>query len=315
MPSVSFQSNNALNGGPGGNMIYMRGIADGSTSPGGPLPTVGTYLDEQPVTDIGGTLNVHIYDVARIEVLPGPQGTLYGASSEAGTLRIITNQPVLEDFSAGIDLQGDSVSHGGQGYVYEGYVNIPLGSRAAVRLVGFDEYDPGFINNVAATRTFATSGQTINNAQYARGDFNGSHTYGGRAALKVELADSWTVTPTVMAQEQRTNGIGAYEPSVGYLDVERFGADWMHDRWVQSALTITGKISDFDVTYTGAYFTRYNDSQTDYADYSVFYDHLYGSGVNWTDNQGKVIGDPRQEVDSVAKFTKESNEVRVASPS
>ena len=314
IPSVSFQSNNALNGGAGGSLIYMRGIVDGNTSPGGPLPTVATYLDEQPVTDIGGTLDVHIYDVARIEVLPGPQGTLYGASSEAGTLRIITNQPSLAGFSGGVDVQGNTVSHGGQGYVYEGFVNIPLGDRAAIRLVGFDEDDAGFIDNVYATRTFATSGQTINNARYAANDFDGSHTYGGRAALKVELNDSWTVTPTVMAQEHRTTGINAYEPDVGYLKVERFGPDSMHDRWVQTGLTITGKISNLDVTYAGAYFNRHNDSQTDYSDYSVFYDSLYGSGASWTDNQGKVIGDPRQEVYSVAAFTKQSNELRVSTP-
>ena len=74
----------------------MRGVAvggDGNHS--GSLPSVGFYLDEQPVTTIGGTLDVHIYDIARIESLAGPQGTLYGASSQAGTIRIITNKPEL----------------------------------------------------------------------------------------------------------------------------------------------------------------------------------------------------------------------------
>ena len=84
---------------PGVTTVYMRGIsAAGSGAEGnhsGPLPQVGFYLDEQPVTTIGGTLDVHIYDIARIESLAGPQGTLYGASSEAGTIRIITNKPEL----------------------------------------------------------------------------------------------------------------------------------------------------------------------------------------------------------------------------
>ena len=95
LPSVSF-----LTTSPGVTTVYMRGVsaAGGTNAEGnhsGPLPQVGTYLDEQPVTTIGGTLDIHIYDVARIESLSGPQGTLYGASSEAGTIRIITNKPEL----------------------------------------------------------------------------------------------------------------------------------------------------------------------------------------------------------------------------
>ena len=76
--------------------VYMRGVASGGDgNHSGSLPSVGVYLDEQPVTTIGGTLDVHIYDIARIESLAGPQGTLYGASTEAGTIRIITNKPDL----------------------------------------------------------------------------------------------------------------------------------------------------------------------------------------------------------------------------
>ena len=90
LPSVSYQTSAQ----PGFTVVYMRGVATGGDgNHSGSLPSVGTYLDEQPVTTIGGTLDVHIYDIARIESLAGPQGTLYGASSEAGTIRIITNKP------------------------------------------------------------------------------------------------------------------------------------------------------------------------------------------------------------------------------
>ena len=89
LPSVSFQSSQ-----PGVTTVYMRGVASGGDgNHSGSLPSVGVYLDEQPVTTIGGTLDVHVYDIARIESLAGPQGTLYGASSQAGTIRIITNKP------------------------------------------------------------------------------------------------------------------------------------------------------------------------------------------------------------------------------
>jgi outer membrane receptor protein involved in Fe transport len=92
LPSVTFSTAQ-----PGFTTVYMRGIATGGddSNHSGSLPTVGTYLDEQPITTIDGTLDVHIYDIARIESLSGPQGTLFGASSEAGTIRIITNKPEI----------------------------------------------------------------------------------------------------------------------------------------------------------------------------------------------------------------------------
>lgn len=315
VPSMSFQSHQGLNGGTAGDLIYMRGVAEGSTSAGGSLPLVATYLDEQPVTSISGTLDVHLYDVSRIEVLPGPQGTLYGASSEAGTLRIITNKPELNRLYGSIDLQGDSVGHGGNGYVGQGFINIPLGERAAIRLVAFDEYDPGFIDNVPATRTFATSGATVNNSTFVHSDFNGSHQDGGRATLSVDLNDRWTVTPSITAQESRATGIGAYEPAVGYLDVERFGPDYQRDRWWQAALTVQGKVGNLDLTYAGAYLDRHTHAATDYMDYSVFYDNLYGSGAAWKDDLGNIIPDPHQEVYATDKYANYSNELRIASPS
>ena len=111
LPSVAFQTSQ-----PGVTTVYMRGVASGGDgNHSGSLPSVGSYLDEQPVTTIGGTLDVHIYDIARIESLAGPQGTLYGASSQAGTIRIITNKPDAAGFDARIDAEVNTVAHGGQG--------------------------------------------------------------------------------------------------------------------------------------------------------------------------------------------------------
>ncbi|MGN6156114.1 MAG: TonB-dependent receptor plug domain-containing protein, partial [Sphingomicrobium sp.] len=111
LPSVSYNTSQS-----GGAVIYMRGVATGGDgNHSGSLPSVGVYLDEQPVTTIDGTLDVHIYDVARIESLAGPQGTLYGASSEAGTIRIITNKPEIGVFTGRVDAEGNMVAHGGAG--------------------------------------------------------------------------------------------------------------------------------------------------------------------------------------------------------
>src|SRR6059058_422160 len=121
LPSVSFQTAQ-----PGFTTVYMRGVATGGDgNHSGSLPSVGTYLDEQPVTTIGGTLDVHIYDIARIESLAGPQGTLYGASSEAGTIRIITNKPDLTATYGRVDGELNTVDHGDIGGKMEGMVNIP----------------------------------------------------------------------------------------------------------------------------------------------------------------------------------------------
>src|SRR3954466_8290291 len=137
----------------------MRGVsaAGGTNAEGnhsGSLPSVGSYLDEQPVTTIGGTLDVHIYDIARIESLSGPQGTLYGASSEAGTIRIITNKPELGVTTGRIDGELNAVGHGGVGGKLGGMINLPITSRIAFRAVAFYQHDAGYIDNVHGSRSY-----------------------------------------------------------------------------------------------------------------------------------------------------------------
>ncbi len=148
LPSVAFQSL-----GPGFARVFMRGVSSGDNgNHSGPLPSVGVYLDEQPITTIQGALDIHIYDIERVEALAGPQGTLYGASSEAGTVRIITNKPDPSGFKAGYELEGNTV-RGQGGYVAEGFANMPLSANAAVRLVGWAEHDGGYIDNVPGSFT------------------------------------------------------------------------------------------------------------------------------------------------------------------
>ncbi|MFZ9061940.1 MAG: TonB-dependent receptor plug domain-containing protein, partial [Steroidobacteraceae bacterium] len=101
LPSVSFKSN----GVPGSATVFMRGVSDGGDgNSSGSQPSVAIYLDEQPVTAIAANLDIHIYDMARIEALAGPQGTLFGASAQSGALRIITNKPKTDAFEGRIDV-------------------------------------------------------------------------------------------------------------------------------------------------------------------------------------------------------------------
>lgn len=328
LPSVSFQSSQ-----PGVTTVYMRGVASGGDgNHSGSLPSVGVYLDEQPVTTIGGTLDVHVYDIARIESLAGPQGTLYGASSQAGTIRIITNKPSTAGFEGRVDGELNTVKSGGMGGKVEGMINAPLGEMAAVRFVGWYQRDAGYIDNVPGTRTFCAAvddgqggldcgpgGISVNNNAFVEKNFNVAEIYGGRAALKVDLDDNWTITPTVLYQKQKSSGVFAQDPRVGDLQVQRFYPDARSDKFIQAALTIEGKLGNFDVTYAGAYLDRKTYQINDYTDYAEAYDDLYidyGGLAGYfylQDNGGNTI-DPRQFIIGTDHFRKLSQEFRIASP-
>jgi iron complex outermembrane receptor protein len=315
MPDVSFQSLQ-----PGFARTFMRGIAsDNNPNHSGPLPSVGTYLDEQPITTIQGPLDLHVYDIARVEVLPGPQGTLYGASSEAGTIRIITNKPDASAFKAGYDLQVNTIKNGTAGAIGEGFINLPLSSNVALRLVGYYERDSGYIDNVPGTLTYPNNpgagfpSFTLNNAAIAEKHYNPTDVYGGRAALKIDLNDNWTVSPTVIAQKTKWNGIFGQEnwydlaqgsPITSDLAVKHFYPEGGEDDWVDAALTVLGKIGNFEVTYAGAFLKRTDHTQSDYSDYSLGYSQYY---YLWPANNS-------QQIFGADRYQMFSNELRLTSP-
>ena len=325
LPSVSFSASSVSGtsgGAPGIGNVYMRGVVSGNDgNHSSSLPSVGVYLDEQPITTIGGTLDIHVYDIARVEALAGPQGTLYGASSQAGTLRIITNQPQLGAFHASYDAEVNTVAHGGIGNTEEGMVNLPLGEKAAIRLVGWHEHDAGYIDNVAGNypaggiingvRTFPTSGAS--ESVTVQKDYNTVETLGGRAEMKIDLDDNWTLEPTLMGQDQKTHGFFAYDPNIGDLEVSHFRPEYLKDRWYQASMTIRGQISNFDLVYTGGFMSRHLASSSDYSDYAFFYDQLFGYGAYVTDNLGNFI-DPTQQIIAADHFTKQNHEFRISTP-
>ena len=305
LPSVSISGGN-----PGGNAtVVVRGIAtDGGNYVQGALPTVGIYLDEQPITTINGALDLHIYDIARVESLSGPQGTLFGASSEAGTLRVITNKPDPGKFSAGYDLEANRYTGGGPGGQVEGFVNQPLGDRMALRVVGYANRDGGYIDNVFRSRTYPTAGITVSTKPET--DYNTVDTYGGRAALAVKLNEDWTVTPSIIGQYQYREGSFSEFPAAANgnsLVTQRYGKEYSRDQFYQAGLTVTGKIADFDVTYSGSYLKRDSIGDNDYADYSFFYDEFHRN------NAGDII-DPTQTFVSSGSSEKISQEGRIATP-
>jgi iron complex outermembrane receptor protein len=336
LPSVSFRSL-----GPSQAQLFFRGISSSTgTNPlhAGFLPSSGLYLDDIPVTTVAGALDLHVYDIARVEALAGPQGTLYGASSLSGTLRIITNKPDPSGFSAAYDVKGDKWGRGNGGGGIEGYVNIPLSEHAAIRLVGYYDHVGGYINNVFRQDTYQryspntppnsvagapdncptqTCPLTVNNANALKSHYNDIDSFGGRAALKVDLNDQWSITPQVIAQHQRTHGDFGTDPNFGDLNVADYFLPHNLDRWYQSELTVEGKISNWDLVYSGGWFERKVDNLVDYSQYSIGYDalafaHTYAY-TRFADSSGNLI-DPTQYTANFDKYTKMSHELRLSSP-
>lgn len=320
LPSVSFQSF-----GPSQSQIFFRGVSSGGDGLHiGPLPTSSMYIDEIPVTTIGGTVDFHVYDVSRVEALAGPQGTLFGASSLSGVLRVITNAPKIGETSGSVDMQLNKFGKGDFGGTAEGYINLPLGERAALRVVGFYDKAGGYIDNIPGTRTFTLDDAGIDpnnltnfvddNADLVKDDYNDVETWGGRAALKIDLDDDWTATTQFIYQNQVANGGFLYDPTKGDLKVTDYLPSRNKDRWWQAALTVQGKLSDWDITYSGGYFERKTDNTSDYSYYTVAYDTYGYYATYFPDANGDFIN-PTQSSVLGDKYTKLTQELRITSPS
>ncbi len=308
MPSVSFTQRR-----PGQANLFMRGISDGGNSNQSLQgPSVAVYLNEQPVTAIGFNLDVHVYDIERIEVLMGPQGTLYGAASQAGNLRIITNKPDPAGFDAGFDLTAETISGGDNGYMAEGYVNVPLAESAALRLVAWWDDDGGYIDAVPGTISYPLSGITRSNEGYVEDNFNTSEKQGLRAALMVELGDSWTATASAMYQELDAEGVWDHDPEeLDDFEVDRFFEDRQEDEWAQFALTVEGDLGFADLTYAGSYLDRDFDTYSDYSHYSIdgFVEPYYTCYVSYF---GPCV-DPSIQYSNHSEMTYQTHELRLAS--
>ena len=255
---------------PGQGQIFMRGISDGgNVNQSLQGPAVAIYLDESPVTMIGDNLDVHVYDIERVESLTGPQGTLYGAASQAGNLKIITKKPSSE-FDSGFNLSAESTRGGDGSTMVEGFVNIPLSQNAALRFVGFNDRDGGFIDSVNDSITYPVSGITRSNEVFVEDNFNDAVKDGYRAALRVDLSENWKLDVNYMGQETSTNGVWDHNPDeLGEYNVSRFYDDKTHDEWTRFSATVTGDLGFADLTFTTSSLERDFEVLSDYSHYSI----------------------------------------------
>lgn len=282
LPSVNFGGR-----GPGQSTVYIRGMAVQPitvllSGAQGTVPNVALYVDEQPVTAPGRNLDVYATDLERIEVLPGPQGTLFGASSQAGTVRLITNKPETDGFDFGADTSVSFTEEGEMSTGLEGFINVPvIEDKLALRGSFYSIQRGGYIDNVPGSFTTdpsinpdstatpdAISYETATNNVLAESDFNDSSYEGFRIGAKYIINDDWDALVQYQRQDLTANGVFDYDPEVGDLEVERFFPDELEDGFERMAWTVEGRLSMLDVVYTGSFLDRNIDQKVDYTGYN-----------------------------------------------
>jgi outer membrane receptor protein involved in Fe transport len=300
LPSVT-----AGGSGPGQNTIYIRGIA--STTPNlttagvaGLAPNVAFYLDDQPLAQPGRNLDVYAADLSRIEVLSGPQGTLFGASSQAGNVRLITNKPDLSGTFGSVSVGAGAVAEGEGNSNVEAMLNVPLGMNFGVRGVVYYDKKGGWIDNVAGTidasesarfrpegtvrdngvpvsaqragfqSTADLSGVTFlqaDNNDLVEEDFNETTYTGGRISARWDMNDNWRFDLAYATQDIESDGVFFADPNLGDLEIQRFSPDTIEDSFDNISWTATALLGELEAVYTGAYTDRETDQITDYTDY------------------------------------------------
>jgi outer membrane receptor protein involved in Fe transport len=277
---------NAGGRGPGQNEVYIRGMSiDAITvmlsGAQGSTPNVAIYLDEQPITAPGRNLDVYVTDMERIEVLPGPQGTLYGISSQAGTIRYITNKPDPSNFETGFKASVADTKNGDMSYTVDAYINFPvIQDKLGIRAVVYNADYGGYIDNVPGEYRLDPEVNTTlpvdadytkavaNNATLVKDDFNGSSYRGARIGAQYWFNDDWSGRLTFMNQTLETDGVFDYDPAVGDLQVKRYFDDSLEDEFDQLAWTFEGRLGALDMLYTGAYLDRSIEQSVDYTGYN-----------------------------------------------
>ena len=289
--------------GPGQSTIYIRGLA--STTPNltvagvaGLTPNVSFYLDEQPLAQPGRNLDVYAADISRVEVLSGPQGTLFGASSQAGVVRMITNKPVIGESSSSLEVESRFMPEGDMGSKVEFVTNVPMDEDTALRFVAYRDRRGGYIDQVpgkldaTGSARFRPAGTVRQNGlpvASSRGGFQAgadlsgvtfkqadaivkedanSVTYEGfRASIAHEINDNWDANLTLATQTIDADGVFFVDPTLGDLEVQRYTNDQIEDEYDNMSLTLNGSIGDLEVVYAGAYTDRTSDQDVDYTDY------------------------------------------------
>jgi iron complex outermembrane receptor protein len=282
--------------GPGQNNIYVRGLGTAVTAiqgsgSAGIFPNVAVYLDEQSAQLPSRNLDIYAADLERIEILEGPQGTLYGAGAQAGVVRYITNKPKINVTEAMVNAGYATTAHGNQSSNADATLNIPLiADKLAVRGVIYNETRGGYINNIPATFARAATdlgihyanadGQVpadsvvINNFNIVANHINPVTYTGLRVEALYQFNDDWNALLAQSYQnmeadgvfaEMATNSLGEPLPD---LSVQLYNPSYDKDKFENTALTIDGRVGALKLLYAGAYLVRNVEQVQDYTNYA-----------------------------------------------
>ena len=306
LPNVTSASS-----GPGQNEVFMRGLSAGSQASQGSAatglwPNVAIYLDNQSGQMPNRNLDIYAADLNRIEVLEGPQGTLFGSGAEAGVIRYITNEPKLDKTEGSVKAGYGVTAHGDPNSDLQAVLNLPLMSdRMAIRAVIYSDQRGGYIDNVPATFTRKNTDIGIHYAGYPA-DANGNCpdgklntgfcvppgsaainnngiaasainpvTYKGiRAQLLTKINDDWSILLSQSYQRMQADGVFYQQPlssdgdALKPLEVTLFNNAYDKDRFSNTSWTVNGKLGALNAVYTGGYLVRHVEQVGDYTNYS-----------------------------------------------
>ncbi|MDG1388176.1 MAG: TonB-dependent receptor plug domain-containing protein, partial [Halioglobus sp.] len=291
--------------GPGQNTIYIRGVA--STTPNlttagvaGLVPNVAMYLDEQPMSQPGRNLDVYVADINRVEVLAGPQGTLFGASSQAGTVRLITNKPNMDGVSGNVKAGVSYTKDGEMSNNVNATLNVPVGDSFAIRGTVYVDNMGGYIDNVYGTRSTEQSARfrpagtvrsngvpvadfrggfqagadlsnvkfnTLDNGTLVEEDFNDTTYAGFRLSGLWDISEDWSLRVGYMDQSIESDGTFYVDPELGDFEIQRFQPEEIKDDFYNVNWTLEGRMGALDLIYAGAYTDRESEQNIDYTDY------------------------------------------------
>jgi iron complex outermembrane recepter protein len=338
LPSVQLNNN-----GPGQTNIYIRGIGccgGGTLGYGaiGPFPPVAEYLDDQSMALPARNLDVYTVDLERVEVLEGPQGTLFGGGAEAGVVRYITNKPKLNVLEAVGEGSYGTTAGGDPNSSANFVLNLPLiADKLAVRGVAYTDRRGGYINNVASEFTrmgtdlglrYRNGGQVpadsevINNYNIAGRAINPVTYSGLRVSVLWKINDDWDALLTQSYQSMDAQGVfyqspvGAQGQPLPPYSVTTFNPSRDQDKFENTALTVSGKLGPLKAVYSGAYLVRNVDQVQDYTQYARGYWGTYYQCNGYSTNFDPTTKcySPSSTWDEHAKTTHQSHEFRVSTP-